>query len=154
MFVAGFLAVLYVARGVYTPTLSEELAQSLVRMVYGVICFATFFNFLGTEFGLLNPVFFTTINCVPGAGTKFNVKFTALHVAVGALAIAQGARGVNFTVSTACSSGAIASRSRPRKAALPPTTSSPGRPASAAACYSGANAPDWRTTRQRLPTVW
>jgi ABC-type transport system involved in cytochrome c biogenesis permease subunit len=50
-FVAGFLASLYVVRGVFTRSLSEPLAKSLARMVYGVVCFATLFSFLGTVTG-------------------------------------------------------------------------------------------------------
>jgi ABC-type transport system involved in cytochrome c biogenesis permease subunit len=51
MFFAGFLAVLYVLRGFFTKTLSESTSKSLTRMVYGVICFATFFSFVGTVLG-------------------------------------------------------------------------------------------------------
>ena len=51
MFLAGMLAILYVIRGVFTRSLSRESAQSLVRMTYGVICFATLFSFVGTVLG-------------------------------------------------------------------------------------------------------
>jgi ABC-type transport system involved in cytochrome c biogenesis permease subunit len=51
MFFAGFLAVLYVLRGFFTRTLSETSAKSLSRMVYGVVCFATLFSFVGTILG-------------------------------------------------------------------------------------------------------
>lgn len=50
-FVAGFLAVLYVARGFFTSTLSTDMARGLSRMVYGVTCFATLFSFVGTVLG-------------------------------------------------------------------------------------------------------
>jgi ABC-type transport system involved in cytochrome c biogenesis permease subunit len=50
-FVAGFLAILYVVRGVFTRSLSEAIAKGLARMVYGVVCFATLFSFLGTVLG-------------------------------------------------------------------------------------------------------
>jgi ABC-type transport system involved in cytochrome c biogenesis permease subunit len=50
-FFAGFLAILYIVRGVLTPTLSEQTAQSLTRMVYSIICFATLFSFVGTVLG-------------------------------------------------------------------------------------------------------
>jgi len=50
-YVAGFLAGLYVVRGVFTRSLSEALAKGLARMVYGVVCFATLFSFLGTVTG-------------------------------------------------------------------------------------------------------
>jgi ABC-type transport system involved in cytochrome c biogenesis permease subunit len=51
MFVAGFLAILFVVRGLLTKTLSKETARALNRMVYGVICFATLFSFVGTILG-------------------------------------------------------------------------------------------------------
>jgi ABC-type transport system involved in cytochrome c biogenesis permease subunit len=50
-FVAGFLAIVYVARGIFTTTLSEQTAKSLARMVYGIVCFATLFSFVGTVLG-------------------------------------------------------------------------------------------------------
>jgi len=50
-FVAGFLAILYLVRGIFTKTLSETTAKALTRMVYGIICFATLFSFVGTVLG-------------------------------------------------------------------------------------------------------
>jgi ABC-type transport system involved in cytochrome c biogenesis permease subunit len=50
-FVAGFLAIIYILRGLLTTTLSEQTAKSLSRMVYGIVCFATLFSFLGTVLG-------------------------------------------------------------------------------------------------------
>jgi len=50
-FVAGFLAIIYILRGVFTNTLSPETAKSLARMVYGIVCFATLFSFVGTVLG-------------------------------------------------------------------------------------------------------
>ncbi len=50
-FVAGFLALLYVLRGVFTTTLDRDSAKSLTRMVYGIVCFATLFSFVGTVLG-------------------------------------------------------------------------------------------------------
>jgi ABC-type transport system involved in cytochrome c biogenesis permease subunit len=50
-FVAGFLAIIYILRGLFTATLSEETAKSLGRMVYGIVCFATLFSFVGTVLG-------------------------------------------------------------------------------------------------------
>lgn len=50
-FVAGFLALIYVLRGVFTRTLSEKTAVALERMVYGVVCFALLFSFIGTVLG-------------------------------------------------------------------------------------------------------
>jgi ABC-type transport system involved in cytochrome c biogenesis permease subunit len=51
MFLAGTLALIYVVRGVFTTSLTKEAAQSLTRMTYGVICFATLFSFVGTVLG-------------------------------------------------------------------------------------------------------
>jgi ABC-type transport system involved in cytochrome c biogenesis permease subunit len=50
-FVAGLLAIIYILRGVFTPTLTPETAKSLARMVYGIVCFATLFSFVGTVLG-------------------------------------------------------------------------------------------------------
>ncbi len=50
-FVAGFLAIIYILRGVFTTTLSADTAKSLTRMVYGIVCFATLFSFVGTVLG-------------------------------------------------------------------------------------------------------
>ena len=50
-FVAGFLAVIYVVRGAFTRTLRQETGASLARMVYGIVCFATLFSFVGTVLG-------------------------------------------------------------------------------------------------------
>ncbi len=51
MFLAGMLALLYVLRGVFTRSLEKPTADSLTRMVYGVVCFATLFSFVGTVLG-------------------------------------------------------------------------------------------------------
>ncbi|HWD91606.1 MAG TPA: cytochrome c biogenesis protein CcsA [Verrucomicrobiae bacterium] len=50
-FVAGFLAIVYILRGVFTRTLDAETGKSLGRMVYGIVCFATLFSFVGTVLG-------------------------------------------------------------------------------------------------------
>jgi cytochrome c-type biogenesis protein CcsB len=73
-FVAGFLAIVYIVLGVFTPRLSERFSaakvtatgaavaaktapqgdtfgKSLARMVYGIVCFATLFSFVGTVLG-------------------------------------------------------------------------------------------------------
>ncbi len=50
-FVAGLLAILYVVRGVFTPSLTPDLAKSLSKMVYGIVCFAALFSFVGTVLG-------------------------------------------------------------------------------------------------------
>jgi ABC-type transport system involved in cytochrome c biogenesis permease subunit len=51
MFVAGLLAVIYIVRGFFTRSLTPELARTLGRMVYGIVCFATLFSFVGTILG-------------------------------------------------------------------------------------------------------
>jgi ABC-type transport system involved in cytochrome c biogenesis permease subunit len=51
MFLAGFLAIVYVLRGMLTKTFLATSAKSLTRMVYGIVCFATLFSFVGTVLG-------------------------------------------------------------------------------------------------------
>jgi ABC-type transport system involved in cytochrome c biogenesis permease subunit len=51
MFLAGMLAIIYIVRGVFTRSLKKETAESLARMTYGVVCFATLFSFVGTVLG-------------------------------------------------------------------------------------------------------
>jgi ABC-type transport system involved in cytochrome c biogenesis permease subunit len=51
MFLAGMLAIIYIFRGVFTSSLKKETADSLTRMTYGVVCFATLFSFVGTVLG-------------------------------------------------------------------------------------------------------
>ncbi len=50
-YVAGFLALIYTLRGVFTKTLDAATGKSLARMIYGVVCFATLFSFIGTVLG-------------------------------------------------------------------------------------------------------
>ncbi len=50
-FLAGFLALIYVVRGVFTRSLDSATADALARMIYGVVCFATLFSFVGTVLG-------------------------------------------------------------------------------------------------------
>ncbi|HKP93941.1 MAG TPA: cytochrome c biogenesis protein CcsA, partial [Chthoniobacterales bacterium] len=50
-FLAGFLALTYIVRGAFTPSLDRGTASSLTRMVYGIVCFATLFSFVGTILG-------------------------------------------------------------------------------------------------------
>ncbi|MDQ2659589.1 MAG: cytochrome c biogenesis protein CcsA [Verrucomicrobiota bacterium] len=50
-FLAGFLALVYIVRGAFTSSLDRPTAQSLARMVYGIVCFATLFSFVGTILG-------------------------------------------------------------------------------------------------------
>jgi ABC-type transport system involved in cytochrome c biogenesis permease subunit len=51
MFFAGFMAIVYVLRGLLTRSLDVRTANSMSRMVYGIICFATLFSFAGTILG-------------------------------------------------------------------------------------------------------
>ena len=49
---AGFLAIIYIVRGVFTRSLDTATADSLARMVYGIICFGdALFSFVGTMLG-------------------------------------------------------------------------------------------------------
>ena len=50
-FVAGFLAIIYIVRGVFTKTLDAVTGKSLARMIYAIVCFATLFSFVGTVLG-------------------------------------------------------------------------------------------------------
>ena len=50
-FLAGFLALIYIARGVFTKSLDQPTADALARMVYGIVCFATLFSLIGTVLG-------------------------------------------------------------------------------------------------------
>lgn len=50
-FVAGFLALIYILRGMFTKTLDAATGKSLARMIYGIVCFATLFSFVGTVLG-------------------------------------------------------------------------------------------------------
>ena len=50
-FLAGFLALVYVLRGVCSRGLTAPAAADLTRMVYGIVCFSTLFSFVGTVLG-------------------------------------------------------------------------------------------------------
>ena len=50
-FLAGFLATIYILRGTFTKSLDKATADSLTKMVYGILCFATLFSFVGTVLG-------------------------------------------------------------------------------------------------------
>lgn len=50
-FLAGFLAIIYVFRGVFTKSLDRDTAKTMERMVYGIVCFATLFSLVGTILG-------------------------------------------------------------------------------------------------------
>jgi ABC-type transport system involved in cytochrome c biogenesis permease subunit len=48
---AGVMGCMYVLRGVLTPSLDERSGKNIVRMIYGTLCFAIFFSFVGTVLG-------------------------------------------------------------------------------------------------------
>ena len=50
-FVAGLLGIIYILRGVLSTSLPKQTASNIERMVYGIICFATLFSFIGTVLG-------------------------------------------------------------------------------------------------------
>lgn len=64
-FVAGLLAIAYIVLGLFTPLLRPpdakasktatalpvDLGKALAKMVYGIVCFATLFSFVGTVLG-------------------------------------------------------------------------------------------------------
>lgn len=50
-FLAGFLAVIYFVLGIGTKQLDKDLGKSLAKAVYGIVCFATLFSFVGTILG-------------------------------------------------------------------------------------------------------
>lgn len=50
-YVAGFLGIAYIMGGVFTPLLTESRRKDLLRMIYGTLCFAIFFSFVGTVLG-------------------------------------------------------------------------------------------------------
>ncbi len=51
VFLAGAIAVFYILRGLFSSSLTPELRKSLTKMVYGILCFALFFSFVGTVLG-------------------------------------------------------------------------------------------------------
>ena len=66
-FVAGFLGIVYIVMGFFTdrlpkvlsaensvgqrPTSGDSFGKTLTRMIYGIVCFATLFSFVGTVLG-------------------------------------------------------------------------------------------------------
>jgi ABC-type transport system involved in cytochrome c biogenesis permease subunit len=50
-FLAGALGVVYILRGVLTRAQTPQEEKSLSRMIYGIVCFATLFSFVGTILG-------------------------------------------------------------------------------------------------------
>ena len=50
-FLTGAFACVFVIGGVFTPGIDAEQRKNLSRMIYGTICFAMFFSFVGTILG-------------------------------------------------------------------------------------------------------
>ncbi len=50
-FVSGCLGVIYIVRGVLTPSLTPEVGKDIIRMMYGTLCFGMLFSFFGTVLG-------------------------------------------------------------------------------------------------------
>jgi ABC-type transport system involved in cytochrome c biogenesis permease subunit len=50
-FLSGLLAIIYVLRGVFSSSLTKEQMKDHARMVYGIVCFAMLFSFVGTILG-------------------------------------------------------------------------------------------------------
>ena len=48
---AGFLALIYILRGVFTRSLDKPTEKMFGRMIYGVICFGLLLSFVGTVLG-------------------------------------------------------------------------------------------------------
>ncbi len=50
-FLAGLFGIVYIMMGVFTPSLRDNDRKELSRMIYGTICFAMLFSFVGTILG-------------------------------------------------------------------------------------------------------
>lgn len=50
-FVAGFTGIVYVLRGLFSRSLTKQDSRDMQMMVYGTICFALLFSFVGTVLG-------------------------------------------------------------------------------------------------------
>lgn len=50
-FVAGLLGLFYVLWGICTPRMTPSAGKEIIRMLYGVLCFAIFLSFFGTVLG-------------------------------------------------------------------------------------------------------
>jgi len=50
-FAAGLLGVGYILAGLFSPGLTSQVGRVLYRMMYGILCFAIFFSFVGTVLG-------------------------------------------------------------------------------------------------------
>lgn len=50
-FVAGLLGLFYILWGTCTPRMTADAGKEVIRMLYGVLCFAIFLSFVGTVLG-------------------------------------------------------------------------------------------------------
>jgi len=50
-FLAGLFGIAYVVLGMFSSTLGDDQRKDLSRMIYGTLCFATVFSFIGTVLG-------------------------------------------------------------------------------------------------------
>jgi len=50
-YLAGFLGIIFILRGVLTKSVSFDEGKNLSRMIYGIVAFATLFSFVGTILG-------------------------------------------------------------------------------------------------------
>jgi ABC-type transport system involved in cytochrome c biogenesis permease subunit len=50
-FLAGFLGIIYIVRGLLNKSFDQGTGRSLGRMIYGIVCFATLFSLVGTILG-------------------------------------------------------------------------------------------------------
>lgn len=50
-FVSGCLGMIYILRGVLTPSMTPEVGKDITRMMYGTLCFGMLFSFFGTVLG-------------------------------------------------------------------------------------------------------
>lgn len=50
-FLAGFIGIFYILKGLFTRTLTQAESKSLGGMAYGIVCFSALFSFVGTILG-------------------------------------------------------------------------------------------------------
>jgi ABC-type transport system involved in cytochrome c biogenesis permease subunit len=50
-FAAGLLGMIYLVLGIVSRSLTADVGKMLARMIYGTLCFALFFSFVGTVLG-------------------------------------------------------------------------------------------------------
>lgn len=50
-FMAGFLGIVFILRGLLSRSQTPDEARTISRMIYGIVCFALLFSFVGTVLG-------------------------------------------------------------------------------------------------------